>query len=399
MTFSPMARAAIVLGLLAAVGPFAIDMFLSALPAIAEDLHASVASTQGMLTFYFIAFGLAQMIYGPWSDQVGRRLPIFAGLFVFGLGSVAATLAHNIETLIAARVAQGLGSAALMVVTRAIIRDQFTGYEATRLMSLIMLVFSVSPLFAPLAGAVLVQTVGWRAIFAVMAIAAALAFLLTYFFQPETLSREHRVPVNLRSMGRGIKQLLRDPLFLSITLVGGFGLGSFFVFVASGAFVYETSYGLSPMQFSIAFSVNAMGFIGASQAAAPLMRRYGAIPLIRFGVCGCTLALLGLLVLSMLQLTPLVVMIVGLILAFAFMGLVIPTAMVAALDAHGEIAGLASSLGGTLQMLVGGIMVAVSGPFFDGSPAPMIATMAVCTVIALILSLLVRRRNLPVEVG
>lgn len=391
MQLTPVTKAALVLGLLSAVGPFAIDMFLSALPAIASDLNASVTATQGTITFYFLAFGLAQMIYGPWSDQVGRKIPVFAGLGIFGLGSVAATLAPSIEWLILARVAQGLGGAALMVITRAIIRDQFTGYDATRLMSLVILVFSVSPLFAPIAGAALTATIGWRAIFASMAIAAVLSGLLTAFYQPETLAKADRVRVNLRTMGQGVAILLRDPVFLGLTLIGGLGLAAFFVFVASGAFVYEATFGLTPTQFSLAFSINAMGFIGASQASAPLMKRFGMLRLITFGTFGGAITLIGLYVVLSTGGTALPVLVGGLIVSFAFMGLVIPTAMVAALDPHGDIAGLASSLGGTLQMLVGGVMVAAAGPFFDGSPAPMIATMAVCVCCAAGLSLAIRR--------
>lgn len=391
MPMSPVTKAALVLGLLAAVGPFAIDMFLSALPSIASDLNASVSATQGTLTFYFLAFGLAQMIYGPWSDQVGRKLPIFAGLAVFGLGSVAATLAPSIELLIAARVAQGLGGASLMVITRAIIRDQFTGYDATRLMALVMLVFSVSPMFAPLAGAALSETVGWRAIFAVMAVAAGLAALLTTYFQPETLPKSERVPVNLRNMRAGLGILLRDPVFLGLTFISGFGLAAFFVFVASGAFVYTATYGLSPTQFSLAFSINAMGFIGASQAAPKLMRRFGMLSLLTFATTGFAVALIGMYTLAVLGLASLPVAVVGLIVSFAFAGLIIPTSMVAALDPHGHIAGLASSLGGTIQMMVGGLMVAAAGPFFDGSPTPMLATMAVCALGTFVLAQVIRR--------
>ena len=391
MTLSPVARAALVLGLLSAVGPFAIDMFLPALPAIAADLGASITATQGTITYYFMAFGIAQMVYGPWSDQIGRRVPIFTGLSIFMAGSIAATLAPTIGLLIAARIAQGFGAAALMVVTRAIIRDQFTGYDATRLMSLVMLVFSVSPMFAPIAGAGFVATTGWRMIFAAMGVSALLALLLTAFFQPETLKPAHRVPVNFGTIKKGLGVLFRDPYFLGLTFIGGFGFAAFMIFISSAAFIYDDVYGLTPTQFSFIFAINAMGFIGASQAAPKLMQKYGATRLIAFGVTGAAIVLPLLFAVFTLGLGSFWALCIGIFVSFAFMGLVIPTAMVACLDPHGEIAGLASSLGGTLQMVTGGVMVAISGPFFDGTPTPMIAAMAVCCVAAFILVVLMRK--------
>lgn len=382
---SPLFKSALVLGLLSAVGPFAIDMFLPALPAIAEGLGADVGTTQGTISFYFMAFGLAQLIYGPLSDQLGRKTPLYIGLVLFFAGSVAATLAPSIGTLIAARMLQGMGAAALMVVTRAIIRDQYTGYEATKLMSLIMLVFSVSPMFAPLAGAALISVTGWRAIFAAMAIAGVVAMLITALLQPETLAREDRVPVRLRTMAQGAKVLLKDPVFMGLTFIGAFCMSAFFVFISSAAFVYSESFGLTPTQFSLAFTVNAMGFVGASQASPNLLRRYGALKVISVGVLGYALSLSLIFAAILTGFAGLWGIVLGLIVTFAFVGLVIPTAMVAALDPHGDIAGLASSLGGTMQMISGGVMAALAGQFFDGSPAPMIGAMLSCALIALAL--------------
>lgn len=392
MVLSPLLRSALVLGLLSAVGPFAIDMFLPALPTIANDLGATIGQTQGTITFYFVTFGLSQMVYGPWADQAGRKLPLYVGLVIFAIASVLATRAQSIEMLVAARALQGMGAASLMVVTRAIVRDQYTGYEATKLMGLIMLVFSVSPMLAPLAGAGMIALTGWRAIFAAMAVAAVLAFAITALFQHETLPKSERKPINLATLGRGAKVLLRDPVFMGLTFVGGLGMSGFFIFIASASFVYVETFGLTPTQFSLAFTVNAMGFIGASQTAAPLMRRYGAMRIILTGVIGFAAVMSTLFALSLLGYASFPVIVVGLIAGFASVGLVMPTTMVAALDPHGEIAGLASSLGGTLQMVAGGAMVALTGQFFDGSPTPMLGAMAFCAVLNLALILAVQGR-------
>jgi len=389
---SPLFKSALVLGLLSAVGPFAIDMFLPALPAIAADLRASVGTTQGTISLYFMAFGLSQLIYGPLADQAGRKVPIYIGLALFIAGSVAATLAPTITALITARMIQGAGAASLMVVTRAIIRDQYRGYEATRLMSLVMLVFSVSPMFAPLAGSGLILMTGWRGIFAAMAVAGIVAFVITALLQPETLPKDKRVKVSLSAMARGARTLFHDPVFLGLTFIGAFSMSAFFVFIASASFVYTESFGLTPAQFSLAFTVNAMGFIGASQIAPGLMRKHGALKIISLGVFGYAASMLALFALVLAGFGTFWVMVAGLVATFAFVGLVIPTAMVASLDDHGEIAGLASSLGGTLQMVAGGIMTAAAGPFFDGTPLPMVAAMMACSLIALILLLVVTPR-------
>jgi len=383
---TPLFRTALVLGLLSAVGPFTIDMYLPAMPAIESDLQTNVAATQMTLTAYFLAFGIAQLFYGPFADQVGRKPPIYLGMGIFILGSIGCALAPTIGWLTAFRVLQGLGAAAVMVIPRAIIRDMHTGTQATRLMALLMLVISVSPMLAPLAGSGMLVFGSWRLIFWTLCLAAVVSLVLTYKYQPETLRPENRVRVNLRSLARGASVLLRDPVFMGLTFVGGFGMASFFVFIASASFVYTQQFGLSPTAFSLAFAVNALGFIGASQFAGPIGERFGIVALLRWAVAGFAVFATILLGLALSGLASLPVIIIMLILANACLGLVIPTTMVMALDAHGDIAGLASSLGGTLQMLAGGAMITLSGPFFDGTALPMIAAIATCSWLAVLLA-------------
>ena len=189
-----MLRIALVIGLLAAVGPFAIDMYLPALPQVAADLGATAQATQLTLTAFFVAFGVSQLVYGPLSDQYGRKPPLYAGLGIFLVGTLGCALAPSIGALVAARFVQGLGAATVMVVPRAIIRDLHTGPAATRLMAAVMLVISVSPMLAPLAGSGLMLVAGWRAIFGVLAAAGFVSLALTAFALPETLPRERRTP-------------------------------------------------------------------------------------------------------------------------------------------------------------------------------------------------------------
>ena len=172
---STFVRNAIVLGLLTAIGPFAIDMYLPALPAISAGLNASTSATQATLMAFFVAFGICQIAYGPVSDMYGRKPPLYAGLCLFVAGSIGCLFCPTIGWLIGFRFIQGVGASAVMVIPRAVIRDLHTGLEATRLMSLVMLVFSVSPILAPLIGSALIVPFGWRAVFVAIAIAAALS--------------------------------------------------------------------------------------------------------------------------------------------------------------------------------------------------------------------------------
>ena len=380
------AKDAIVLGLFAAIGPFAIDMYLPALPNIAANLHASTAATQMTLTLFFLAFGLCQIAYGPISDMFGRKPPLYFGLALFIAGSIGCCLAPDISWLVAFRFVQGAGAACTMAIPRAIIRDLHTGLEATRLMSTIMLVISVSPILAPLIGSGLIVPFGWRAVFVAVTLAAFVSFALLLTFLPETRPAEARAPISLRGIARGFAQLLTDRRFLGLTFIGGFGMASFFVFLATSSFVYMGHFGLTPTQYSALFAANAVGFIGSSQFAAKLGGRFGMARVVMGAVSLYAIFALLLLAVTTAGVDSLAVLVALLFCAFACLGLVIPPTMVLALEEHGPLAGLASALGGTLQMAAGGVTIALASLVFNGTPLPMVAAIALCSVGALVLA-------------
>jgi len=388
-------RSTLILGLLASLGPASIDMYLPALPSIAEDLGSKVGPVQMTLAAYFVGFGLSQLVYGPIADQVGRKPPLYVGLMIFALASIACALAPTVEMLLAARVAQGIGGGAAMVVPRAIVRDQYTGIEATRLMGLMMMVVSVSPMVAPLAGSGVMLLGGWEAIFLLLGVGALIGLLMIGFLYPETLRAQDRVIFNRDNFLSGTRLLLTDSAFLIPTLICGFSMASFFVFVASASFVYTGEFGLSPIGFGIAFALNGVGFFLATQAAAGIGGKIGMAPMVALAILGFVVLMLILLVMIAAGFGSLPVLIGFLFLGNACLGLVIPTTMVLALEQHGEIAGLASSLGGTLQMMVVGLMIALASPFFDGTAKPMIASILVSGLFALVLTRLTRS---PTEV-
>lgn len=393
---SSFAKNAIVLGLLSAIGPFAIDMYLPALPTIAADLHASTAATQMTLMVFFVAFGVCQIAYGPVSDMVGRKPPLYFGIVIFALGSIGCGLAPSIAWLIFFRFVQGLGAAAVAVIPRAVIRDLHTGVDATRLMALVMLVFSVSPILAPLTGSALIVPFGWRAVFVAVTLASVVSLLLVAFMLPETRPPEERVEVSVRSVLDGFGELFRDWRFLGLTFIGGFGMASFFAFLASSSFVYIEHFGLTPTQYSLAFSVNAVGFIGASQFSGFLAARFGIARVVSVAVTCYAVLSVALFAVVAAGVDNLAVLIAMLFVAFAWLGLVIPSTMVLSLEDHGPIAGMASALGGTLQMVTGAVMIAVASSFFNGTSLPMVATIAACAVVAFILTRLTLGRRDPV---
>lgn len=256
---STYARNALVLGLLAAVGPVAIDMYVPALPTIAADLRTSTAATQMTLMSFFMAFGICQIAYGPVSDMIGRKPPLYFGLALFAIGAMGCAAAKSIEWLILFRFVQGIGASSAMVIPRAIIRDLHTGIEATRLMSTVMLVLSVSPILAPLAGSALIVPFGWRAVFVAATAVAALGIGLVATCLPETRPPKDRVAVSVGTALAGFAYLLLHRRFLGLTFIGGFAMAGFFAFLASSSFVYMDHFGLTPTQYSVAFAVNAIG--------------------------------------------------------------------------------------------------------------------------------------------
>ena len=386
-----MIKMALVLGLLSWIGPFAIDMYLPAMPAISDDLGASVSAAQWTLMSFFMAFGICQLFYGPASDVFGRKPPLYFGLGIFGVASIGCALAPTIEWLIALRFLQGVGAAAVMSIPRAVIRDRYTGTEATRLMSTIMLVIAISPMLAPLMGTAIIVPFGWRAVFLAVAVASVLGLLLTVLSLKETLAPVDRAPFRFNAMMKAFGVLFRDPGYMGLTLIGGMGMASFFAFLATASFLYTGYYGLTPFQFSLAFALNALGFFTTSQVAANLGVRFGSITVVKWAVAGYALSACLMFTLVALGNDGFPLLVTLLIITYAFLGLVVPTSMVLSLEEHGPIAGTAAALGGTLQMMLGALAIAVVSLVFDGTPLMLTAAIALCSLVAAGLSLLTLR--------
>jgi DHA1 family bicyclomycin/chloramphenicol resistance-like MFS transporter len=380
------AKQAVVLGLLSAIGPFAIDMYLPALPAIGQSLHADSSAVQWSLMAFFTSLGACQLVCGPLSDMFGRRRPLYAGLALFVLASIACGLARDIETLVVWRIVQGIGACATMVIPRAIVRDLYTGVEAARLMSLLMLVFSVSPLLAPLAGSAAIAFASWRAVFWSVAVLGALGLLLTATSLTETRPPHERVDSTWAGAFEAYRTLLSEPRFLGLSFIGGFGMAGFFVYLANSSFVLIQHYGLTPTVYSFFFSINAFAFIGTAQLTGFLTTRYGLQPVVRVASLGHAAAALVLCAVWAAGVDSLAVLAALLFIGYGFLGLVIPTTSVLALDDHGSIAGTAAALMGTIQLLTGAAVVALLAAWVDGTAFPMVVGIALSATITLALT-------------
>jgi DHA1 family bicyclomycin/chloramphenicol resistance-like MFS transporter len=253
-------------------------------------------------------------------------------------------------------------------------------------MSMLMLVFSVSPILAPLAGSVTVSLANWRVIFWAVTVAALLGIVMISLWLRETRPAAQRAASSLGSAMAGYGLLLRDRHFLGLTFIGAFGMAGFFAYLANSSFVLIEHYGLTPAQYSVFFAVNAASFIGASQFNGRLSERYGLARVVRIGVLGACLPALALFVAFAAGIDSLALLATLVFVSCGFNGLVVPITSVMALDEHGEIAGTASALLGTLQMVTGALVMACIAPFVNGTAMPMVSGIAACVTIAFVLA-------------
>jgi MFS transporter, DHA1 family, multidrug resistance protein len=379
-------RWAVVLGVLYAIGPFAVDMYLPALPEVGRSLRADPSAVQMSLTSYFLALGVSQIFYGPASDMWGRKRPLIAGMALFTLASIGCALATSMEMLTALRFVQGAGAAASLTLPRAIVRDRYTGEAAARLMALLMLVFSISPVLAPLVGSWFSEGLGWRSIFWFVTGAGVLGLGLIVWILPETRAPAQCVGSSMRGAMRSYASLLGDRHFMGLTLIGAFGMAGFFLYLANSSFLLIDHFGLIPRHYGYAFSLNAGAIIGAAQFTGMLTKRYGLVGVVRRCVLGFVLTMIALLLTNLWGVDRLDVLLALLFVGYSFLGLVVPITAVLALETHGQNAGTASALLGTFQLLVGGVLMGVVGLFFDGSARPMVVGIALCAMVTWVLA-------------
>ena len=317
--------------------------------------------------------------------MMGRKPPLYFGLTLFATASIGCALAPDIHTLVVLRFIQGFGACASMVIPRAVVRDLYTGNEAARLMAKQMLVFSISPILAPLAGSLLIEWAGWRSVFWVVTLLALLGLVVLATSLSETRQPSQRVDSSPRKAFAAYGLLLHDRKFLRFVFIGAFGMASFFAYLANSSFVLINHYGLSPRQYSIAFAANAASLIGVSQLTGRLGKRFGLARVLTMAVNGYAAVMTLLLALNLLGVDRLDLLITLLFVGYGFLGLVTPITAVLALEEQGAIAGTASALMGTLQFVTGAVVMGLVGLFVDGTARPMIIGITACSTVAFVL--------------
>jgi DHA1 family bicyclomycin/chloramphenicol resistance-like MFS transporter len=366
----------ILLGGLIALGPLSTDMYLPAFPAMTRSLAAAPGAVEFTLASYFIGLSVGQLFYGPFSDRFGRRGPFLAGLALYFLATLGCLLADTVGSLAGWRFLQALGGCSGMVIVRAVVRDRCNAREAARAFSLLILVMGLAPILAPLLGGWVVTTLGWRAIFAFMGIYGLAGLLAVYFGLPETHDTRHEPPLRLGPVLADYASLLKSRSFVGYTLVGGLGFAGMFAYIAGSPFVFIQLHGVPIELFGWAFGVNALGYVVASQINARLLKTRSLTGLLRRALwlpalAGPTLALLGL-----ADWLPLPVMMAGFFLYVASLGFIGPNSAAAALATHGQMAGKASALMGSLQFGLATLAGGLVGLLHDGSVRPLMLVMA-----------------------
>lgn len=386
----------LVLGALTALGPFTIDLYLPAFPALEAELDVNAAAIQVTLTGTMIGFGLGQLVVGPWSDKVGRRLPLILATIVHIAASVAAALAPDIAWLTAFRLLQGFGAAAGGVVAMAMVRDLFGGKPLVRMLSRLALVVGLAPVVAPVVGSQLLQVMDWRGLFWVLAAYGLAVVLAVVFLIVETLPESRRHVAGHSSMRERYRALFRDRVYLGAALVGGMTFTGLFAYLSTSSFLFQQVYDFTPQEYGILFAVNSIGVVIGVQVSSRLIR--GPIPP-QYIIAGTTLVHLAM-ALAIVVLDSSGAGFWGtaipLWIYIAACGFTFPAVQVLALANHGAEAGTAASLLGALNFGLAGALSPLAGVFGVGTAVPMAVVMGGAAVVAVAsVWLLVRPSTVP----
>ncbi len=390
-------RVGMVGALFTMVGPISMALFTPAMPEIVHAFGTTDAAVKLTLSLYFAGFAFAQLVCGPLSDGFGRKPIIIAFMLVYLVGSAAALLAPNIEVLIIARILQGIGAAAGVVIARAIVRDLFAGERSARIMNLIGLILSIGPAIAPTLGGLTMELFGWHAVFILMLAMAVAVVLAACFALVETVERD-LTRIRPAALAGSYLILLRSPHFLSAALAVAGSSGAIYAQATVLSFILIDQVGLTPTQFGLGMLMQTGGYLCGSLILRPLMGRFGAFRLVPIGLIAIALGSVAMAVgLRLHEPTYLLVMApVGL---YTFgIAFVLPAMQTAVLAPFSRIAGAASAMGGFLQMAAGLLGGTIAAVFFSNPAhalASIIPAFGMVTIVAWIVWKLLPEREPP----
>jgi len=366
-----------ILGLLAMLMPLSIDMYLPALPVISAQFGVPAGSAQMTLSTYILGFAIGQLLYGPMADSLGRKPVILGGTLIFAGAAVACALAQTIDHLIVMRFFHGLAAAAASVVINALMRDIYPKEEFSRMMSFVMLVTTIAPLVAPMAGGAVLVWFSWHAIFWILALAALLASAMIFFFIDETLPVERRQKFHIRTTLGNFASLFRHKRVLSYMLASGFSFAGMFSFLSAGPFVYIELNHVSPQHFGYYFALNIVFLFVMTTINSRFVRRVGAINMFRAGLW-IQFVMAIWLVLSAFLGVGFWALVVGVAAFVGCVSMVSSNAMAVILDEFPHMAGTASSLAGTFRFGIGAVVGALLSMATFNTAWPMLWAIAFC---------------------
>ncbi|GGA70552.1 Bcr/CflA family drug resistance efflux transporter [Pseudoclavibacter endophyticus] len=378
-----------VLGAMSAFGPMSMDFYLPGMPRLADELGAGDSLAQATMAVCMLGLAVGQLVVGPWSDRVGRRLPLLIGVALFAVASVGCAFAPTIEVLLAVRFVQGVGGAAGLVVARAIVRDLYSGAAAARTFSRLMLVIGISPILAPVLGGALLAWTDWRGLFLILGAVGVLLFVLAMLVVPDTLGAARHEAGGVRALRRQVASVLAHRQFMLLVLATGVNQGVLFAFIQMSSLVYQREYGLDEQTFALAFAINSVGMLIVSQINGSIVSRFAPA---RIMVVSVSTALVSsaLVVVGAALALPLLAIAVVLFVAVSMHGASMPNLSALALEPFARGAGLASAFIGCAQFFIGGLVPVVAS-LAGTSMLTMGVTMTACAVLALALALLARR--------
>jgi len=379
-----------ILGLLAMLMPLSIDMYLPALPVISAQFGVPAGSAQMTLSTYILGFALGQLFYGPMADSLGRKPVILGGTLIFAAVAVACALAQSIDQLIVMRFFHGLAAAAASVVINALMRDIYPKEEFSRMMSFVMLVTTIAPLVAPMAGGAVLVWFSWHAIFWILALAALLASAMIFFFIDETLAVERRQKFHIRTTMGNFASLFRHKRVLSYMLASGFSFAGMFSFLSAGPFVYIELNHVSPQHFGYYFALNIVFLFIMTIINSRFVRRIGALNMFRAGLWIQFVIAIWLVVSAFLG-VGFWALVVGVAVFVGCVSMISSNAMAVILDEFPHMAGTASSLAGTFRFGIGAVVGALLSMATFNTAWPMLWAMAFCATSSILFCLYASR--------
>jgi DHA1 family bicyclomycin/chloramphenicol resistance-like MFS transporter len=376
-----------ILGLLSAIGPFSIDMYLPGFPSIAVNLHTTVDRVGYSLSSFFIGICFGQLLCGPLLDRFGRKKPLLTGLVLYILASVGCSLSTSVETLILFRFLQALGGCVGMVAPNAIVRDVFPVEQSAKVFSMLILILGVSPILAPTVGSYIVANLGWQVVFVVLAIITTIILLAVIKWLPESRKPDPGISLKPGPILNGFHNILKEPQFTTYAFASSIASAGLFAYIAGSPFVFMQMYGVSEQNYGLIFAFVAAGLIGSSQLNNLVLRKYNSAQILRAVMIAQSI--IGLLLIAGIA-TGLIGLytMIGLIFLFlSCQGFTFPNGAALAMAPFTKGAGSASALLGAFQMVCGAIASALVGVFFNSTAVPMAAIMASCCVLGLVILL------------